>query len=494
MASKAVSIQGSFNFNTTAGVEEKRLRGNDSLLSWIRVAAGVPYFETENGESFTPVGQNDAITWPDLAGAFRRKNLGAVEDYFRILSSTGITCLRLMLEYCQGENRYLEKPAGYFQPNMINLWDDIFSLCKKYGLRVLLTPYDTFWMWRRWFHHPYNQNNTGPCSKRSQWLLCAEMRKAIKHRLYFVTQRWGADGTIFAWDLWNEIRPSHGGNSARGFYEFVADIGAFLRETETALHGRAHLQTVSVFTPVLQKDQRIAESVFHHPALDFATIHLYEINTIDHPKNTVDAAITTGRLTRMVVNQLKDTRPFFDSEHGPIKTFNTHRKTLTEDFDDEYFRHMQWAHIASGGTGGGMRWPYRHPHVLTTGMRRAQLALSWFLPLINWKGFNRKNISKEIAHTDTGLVAFGCADTRQAVIWLLRTNAIGKNKLLRKDYEARSFYITCPLLAVGNYGITLWNTHLGSVIKTFEWFNTGEAKLELPGVVTDMAIAIKDLK
>ena len=29
---------------------------------------------------------------------------------------------------------------------------------------------------------------------------------------------------------------------------------------------------------------------------------------------------------------------------------------------------MSWAHLASGGAGGGMRWPNRHPHVLTSGM------------------------------------------------------------------------------------------------------------------------------
>ncbi|TIL77742.1 MAG: hypothetical protein E5Y81_12695, partial [Mesorhizobium sp.] len=36
----------------------------------------------------------------------------------------------------------------------------------------------------------------------------------------------------------------------------------------------------------------------------------------------------------------------------------------------EYFRHLQWAHLAAGGAGGGMRWPNRSPHVLTPGMRR----------------------------------------------------------------------------------------------------------------------------
>ena len=484
-------MQGSFDFEASvdAGVTT-RLNNSSYSLPWIQSAKEVPYFITDKGDPWTPIGQNDAITWPELAGAFRRKDLSSVGKYFSMLSAHGVTCLRLMLEYCQGENRYLEKPAGYFQPNMINLWDDIFSLCEKYSLRMLLTPYDTFWMWRRWNHHPYNQINKGPCNKRSQWLLCAETRNAIKQRLYFATKRWGNSGVLFGWDLWNEIRPSHAGNSTKGFNEFIEDVGGFLRNTEIELHGQAHLQTVSVFSPLLQKDKRITGSVLNHKSLDFATIHLYEHNSIDNPKNTLDAAIATGRLTRDVINQLKDKRPFFDSEHGPIKTFNSYRKTLPEDFDDEYFRHMQWAHLASGGTGGGMRWPYRHPHVLTAGMRDAQLALSKFLPLISWQNFNRVNLNEEVKVGDPGLAVFACGDEKQAVVWLLRTNAVGKDKMLRNDVESGAFEIIIPLLQAGKYLITLWDTGGGEVIDKFEQVNYEEMTLRLPGVIADLAVAV----
>lgn len=86
------------------------------------------------------------------------------------LAAQGITRLRLMLEYCQTEHRYLERPVGRFQPHMVRLWDDLFALCAKYGLRVLLTPFDTYWMGRRWRHHPYHQAQGGPGTTRAQWL------------------------------------------------------------------------------------------------------------------------------------------------------------------------------------------------------------------------------------------------------------------------------------------------------------------------------------
>jgi len=40
--------------------------------------------------------------------------------------------------------------------------------------------------------------------------------------------------------------------------------------------------------------------------------------------------------------------------HGPIHAFKERGRTLDEAFDDEYFRHIQWAHFASGGAGS---WP-----------------------------------------------------------------------------------------------------------------------------------------
>jgi mannan endo-1,4-beta-mannosidase len=245
--------------------DQQYRKKSSSVLPWIEVARSSPYFVTDEGKDWHPIGQNDAITWVDLAGIFRRRDLEGVNTYLRMLSENGVTCLRLMLEYCQGEHRYLERPAGRFAPNMIQLWDDLFSLCEKYKLRILLTPYDTFWMWIRWDRHPYNIKNGGICAKRSQWLLCPEMRNAVKQRLFFATKRWGGSGVLFAWDIWNEIHPAHAGDSAEIFHDFVEDIGGFLRKTEMSLHGRAHPQTVSIFGPIMEKDERIGHCAFVIP-------------------------------------------------------------------------------------------------------------------------------------------------------------------------------------------------------------------------------------
>ena len=484
-----------------AGLQEVKaarkaeIKNEKAGLTWIKVAPDAPYFITEEGQPWTPIGQNDAITWPEFAGLFRRKDMGAVDEHLAYLAAHDVTCLRFMLEYCQTENRYFERPVGKFQPNMVRLWDDVFALCEKHGLRILLTPYDTFWMWLRWKHHPYNKAQGGPCKKRSQWLICPDTLQAIKARLTFAAERWGGSGALFAWDLWNEIHPAHAGNSTDAFYHFVNELSSHLRELENRLYGRSHLQTVSLFSPVLQEHPAVADVIFRHPQLDFATTHFYDAKTINHPKDTVASAICVGALIREAIEHLQKPRPFFDSEHGPIHAFKDLHRTLPEPFDDEYFRHIQWAHLASGGAGGGMRWPNRHPHTLTAGMREAQRNMTGFLSYIDWAKFRRQNLNQEIEVSASSFAVFGCGDAHQAIIWLLRQDQL-KGGMVIKNVAPVSLTVTIPGLEAGDYMVYTWDTTLDMEVNRQETLNIKAGSLTLEGVVvtTDLALAVVKVK
>lgn len=466
-------------------------------VPWIQVAPGAPYFVTETKEAWTPIGQNDAISWPDLDGLFRRKDLPSCDAYLGMLAEHGVTCLRLMLEYAQGRHRYLERPIGRMVPAMVQLWDDLFALCARHGLRILLTPYDTFWMWRQWRHHPYNVRNGGSVERRSQWLLSGEARTAIKARLTFAVERWASSGVLFAWDLWNEIHPAHADDDAAGFAEFIHDVSTHVRELETRLFGRAHPQTVSLFGPELvwRPQMGLAEPIFRHPELDFASIHIYEEGTIDAPRNTVDAALAMGRIVRDSLAEICDGRPFLDSEHGPIHTYKDHHRTLPEAFDDEYFRHMQWAHLAAGGAGGGLRWPNRRPHSLTPGMRAAQRAMANFLTLIDWPRFRRTNVSRELRLSSPDAAGVACADPSQAVIWLVRTKSVAKDGRLDPGATPLRTGLYLRALAGARWRATAWDTLEGRPRETFEidLSSRPEAEFEVPPFRTDLALALRRL-
>ena len=388
------------------------------MTDWIERAPGAPYFRTEHGQTWTPIGGNESIAWFEFRGLIGRWDLDQVRQHLRWLAGNGVTCLRLMMEDAETGAFFLEQPAGVFNPIVVQMWDDLFALMREAGLRALLTPLDTFFHFVAWDIHPYNQANGGPCAAPTSLMCCPAVRALIKGRLEFATRRWGADGTIFAWDLWNEMHPVQGEDRPGIFEDYIGDVGPWLRALEHQVHGRAHLQTVSIFGPELHWKPWLNGPLFRAPELDFSNSHLYEEGSIDHPLDSVAPALAVAKLVREALAEIEDGRPFFDTEHGPIHTFKDMRITLPEAFDDEYFRHMQWAHLAAGGAGGGMRWPNRHPHALTPGMRAAQGALARFLTLIDWQRFDRRAV--EVGCDDDGVVAIACASADQAVLFLLR--------------------------------------------------------------------------
>jgi hypothetical protein len=467
-------------------------------LPWIAVAPDAPYFVTEDGAPWTPIGQNDNINWLELNGLFRRRDLAAAEAFLDRLAASGVTVLRLMLECAQGRSRYIERPMGVFVPSMVQLWDDLFAMCERRGLRILLTPFDTFWTWLRWRAHPYSAANGGTLDTPSRILTCERSREAVKARLSFAVRRWGGSGALFGWDLWNEIHPAQAEDSVDCWSEFIADLSQHVRRLEQRLYGRSHPQTVSLFGPELDWRPHLPmkDPIFRHPDLDFASIHIYMEGTIDDPRNTVDPAVDMGRLVRRSLADITDGRPFLDTEHGPIHSFKDKHITLPEPFDDEYFRHMQWAHFASGAAGGGMRWPNRHPHRLTDGMRRAQKLLADFVGHIDWAGFRRTNLNEEVQVSERGVRVFACGDDRQALIWLMRCDTLTEAGMLDRGAAPVTTRVSVPGLRPGRYRVMPWDTAAGFMAEPFaaEVTQASGLSFQAPPFVADAAFAIMPAK
>ena len=460
-------------------------------LAWIGKAPSVPYFMTETGDSWTPVGHNDSITWPGLSGLLGMKDAASADAYLAMLARNGINCIRLMLEHAETPEGHFENPVGVFVPQMVELWDRLFAMCQRHGIHVLLTPFDTFWSRINWNDHPYNTRNGGPLDSPSRLLICGDTRKAIKQRLTFASERWGGTGTIFAWDLWNEIHPAQAEENIEGFSSFIHDLSHELRELETRLYGHAHLQTVSLFGPEIWRQPKLdlAEPIFRHPDLDIATIHIYPEGAVDDPTGTVAPAVDMGKIVADSILQIHDERPILDTEHGPHR-FKDRHISPPERFDDEHFRHMQWAHLAAGGAGGGMRWPNRHPHLLTPGMHGAQLALAKFLPLIEWTRFRRKSISEHIGLSNPAVRAVSCADEQQALLWLVRTDSLGKSGALKTRAAPLPVTVTVPGLMPGVYQLTAWDTREGQPLAAWlSHVQEGPLSFGLE-LATDLAVAV----
>ena len=465
-------------------------------LPWVRLAPGRRYFETEAGEPYLVIGQNDALTWPELEGLLGRRDLPAVGRHLDYLRAHGVTTLRVMLEYV-GDGLYLEEAPGRYNETTVRAIDDLVALCADRGLRLLLTPFDTYFMWVLWGEHPYSAGRGGPCARRLDLLLHGDGVAAVKARIAFAVRRWGGSGAVFAWDLWNELGHHHGVEAeavdeptAAKLTGVVAELSAHVRGIERREFGRSHLQTVSHFGA--EPRGSLSSLIFRHPDLDFATTHVYEPGAIDAPGNTVAGAVAMGRWVRHALAEIADGRPYTDSETGPIHAYKDLGITLPEAFDLAYFRHMAWAHLASGGAGGGMRWPNRHPHTLTAGMRHAQGVMADFARLIDWRHFAAANASALARPSTPELVVFACADARQAVLWALRAgdelDAEGELPFRPMLAGAR---LSLPPMDPGDYRVTYVETHQGHVLGRSTLRLDGRpAELELPPVRHDLAIAV----
>jgi hypothetical protein len=390
------------------------------MISPIRVAPNGRFFETFDGEPFLFFGANDAMLWPGLEPLWRSRDLGAVEAYLRSYAENGTTILRLMLEYAHDDELYLENPVGHYRPEMLSAWDDLLALCERVGLRVLLTPWDTFWMARRWDRHPYNRQNGGPSDSPGAFFTDEATIAATQQRFEFIIERYRDRAVIAAWDLWNEIHP-HWGGSPDEQSAVIARLSAAVRVAEQRVQGWTRPQTVSIFGP--EPTGGYENLIFRHPELDFASTHIYSNGAIDFPRDTVTAASIMARWTRFGLSQTPEDRPFTDSEHGPIHLFNDRRRTLPAEFDDEYERHLMWAHLCSGGAGGGLRWPARHPHVLTEGMKRGIGNLAKFAREIDWRQFTPREARARFRLDGASrreMHLFAAGDDRQVVAFLLR--------------------------------------------------------------------------
>ncbi len=147
--------------------------------------------------------------------------------------------------------------------------------------------------------------------------------------------------------------------------------------------------------------------------------------------------------------------------------FNDHKRILPAAFDDEYERHIMWAHLCSGGAGSGLRWPARHPHVLTSGMKTALKSLGEFARLVEWNTFfpsdwRAKIRAEGISHRALHLFAVG--DSQQIIGSLIRRPPGGRKGRLPRMETLRGIDLCVGNLQKGVYEVTTFDPVQGRIL------------------------------
>ncbi len=333
-----------------------------SGLPWIRVAEGAPYFVDETGRAWTPIGQNDALTWPELEGcaaAAIRARSGATwprsgQRASRAPADAGV----LQDETLPGA------PGRHASCRRWCELDDLVALCRQRGPPPAADP----------VRHLLHLEQLGPASLQPRQRRAVRQPRAAahlpRHARAFIKraprlrhQRWGGDGTVFAWDLWNEMHPCQGEHRPAASLTSSPTSAPYLRALEVRRHGRAHLQTASVFGPELGWKPWLKEPIFRHPAPRFRQQPLLRGRHHRLSGRHGGAGSAVGPAVGEALAEIADSRPVLRQRARPDPHLQGPRARPARSRSTTSISATSSGRIwPRGGAGGGMRWPNRHPH------------------------------------------------------------------------------------------------------------------------------------
>ncbi len=383
---------------------------NPAKEDYVRVAPGGKYFVHADGKFFTPLGYNHNPDWPSTyESAIGRPEYDptVTDAFFKHLNECGVNLIRLMLESPAG-GFLLEDPVGTFSAEQVAFLDNIVNLARKHDIKLMITPWDTFWMNHTWDRNPYNAKNGGQVGERAEFITKPEVVKAQKKRLKFMIDRWGNTGTVFAWELLNEA-DKWWDASGEQTQAWAKEMGDYVREYEKQKWGRNHLICISTGHPI--PDGAWGELAYRQPGMDLATTHLY-LDAAMWPDEPIGPALAIRRGVTYALSQIKDNRPYIDGENGPIN-----RWIADQNLDDKVFHNMSWAHLASGGAGSGLRWPYRGPHHLSEGMYQHLGRMGKFVKDVPWAKLIGTPSEIKVAVPE-GWVACSTGTSKGALVWV----------------------------------------------------------------------------
>jgi len=107
----------------------------------------------------------------------------------------------------------------------------------------------------------------------------------------------------------------------------------------------------------------------------------------------------------------------------------------------------------------------------------------------------RRNLNDAIVVEGGSVAPFGCGDAEQAVVWLLRTEAIGADGMIDRQRPPAILRISLPGLRQGNYRITYWDTEGARVVGEAEQGHNADALFGFnpPPIAADLAVAVRRL-
>jgi hypothetical protein len=491
-----------------------------AALAGLKVSDSGRYFVTTEGKPFFMVGRQINYTWGDFWQLYEQNNPRAVESYFSNLSKKGINTLRMFVEdLFPGHDYYFEQDVktGALNTRSANFLRKIIELGNKYGIYIILSPWETFYMgdgddwYQRWRENPYF--TSGIIESPADFYRVDNpngLNEAQKRRLSSLLGLIGSHQNVII-ELINEIDGQwqmpyiHTNDSgapwrATWFPQVVQPWMEMMRDhlRNAGFSGLLSFST-SVEFPSLPEEQ---DFLFRLPGFDFLLFHPYFLDQSactnwpcnllqDWPEyevfchHGVRCAADPGRCNQPANNcgaehvqiqparDMRDAarfaymfgnRPYVDGEDGPLFR-DGYDADFNKNDDIEAFRNQQWANLAAGAAASGIRHPQGvmegNNSLLWSEMDDIQGTIGHFITtgaVIDFNQFEAQPIDQDVSLeiNNQAVEKIGVKDQQNqaAILFLL----VDKQKTSNSNIGNTNIAVK-GLLANKSYRIEHWKTN-----------------------------------
>lgn len=439
----------------------------------------------EDGTAFIPVGDHLGISWQytrtlfpgliwDNANSqfldFSDSDHTAVEsigDYLDSLVAQGINTMRTYLElenvHVVGNpgplpdgTYWIENTPGFFNDNMQLYVLNLLQEAGSRGIKVILSPFDTFSYDEAFgVEGPWASNRGGPLTDINNFFqttlgtVNTATLDIAKRRMKTVID-WVAESPfkqnvlgfefLSEWDSYEWTLHPSGGSEAGRETEFRTRaaymnlLAAYVQQEDPN-----HL----VMNSTISQDPRgpSARLDFLSRNFDVLTPHLYT-NANEEPINnpqadkSILAAREMARVTSYWVTMREDHAPVLNGEWGMTRAdwpggIPQYSAAFTQAQDEANFRAVIWSGFANGQVGTGLRIAADELEfrgmILTDGMRNLQHTFSNFVNstslALDFTDFNYRNLAGRVSATSAAgrsLLSWGISDGTKGIAYVLR--------------------------------------------------------------------------
>jgi Cellulase (glycosyl hydrolase family 5) len=314
----------------SAGVLQVTKKTGSYPLGMLKVSTDNPrLLSFMDGTIFIPIG-------PNLCWANAPNQLGKFNSWFETLGKEKCNHVRLWCASWCGQIEG-EQPDSYRQ-DQAWLFDQILALARQHGLKVTVAIDN---------HHDMGLGKFFPYGKtyeeRLKSFLSVPIGAQYQRRLQYMLARWGADDTIAAWELMNEL------DLAQPQREAALRWAAAAAKTISGLDIDNRLITVSWSGDDWDLVAKIDQ-------IDVAQVHSYVVEWTD--KIGLRSKITRDGIDMLLNSADRGNslgKPFCFSEVGYQGT-NEENPGNVADKQGLLLRQQAWAGFLLGGYGSGMNW------------------------------------------------------------------------------------------------------------------------------------------